>query len=96
MTSTAASSSPGTGTITGDGKVGSIGGITHKMLAAKEAGATAFLVPADNCAEALTAHDDDMKLIKVDTLSDGGGCTEDVFRRWRTSPMLRSSFAVHA
>ncbi len=59
----------GTGTITGDGKVGSIGGITHKMLAAQEAGATAFLVPADNCAEAKTAHDDAMKLIKVDTLS---------------------------
>jgi len=58
----------GTGTITGEGKVGSIGGITHKMFAAKEAGATAFLVPADNCAEALTAHDDDLTLIKVDTL----------------------------
>ena len=28
----------GTGTITGDGKVGPIGGITHKMYAAKEAG----------------------------------------------------------
>jgi len=58
----------GTGTITGEGKVGSIGGITHKMFAAKEAGATAFLVPADNCAEALTAHDDDLTLMKVDTL----------------------------
>ena len=38
------------------------------MFAAKEAGATAFLVPADNCAEALTAHDDDLTLIKVETL----------------------------
>ena len=59
----------GTGTITGDGKVGSIGGITHKMLAASEAGATAFLVPTENCAEAKTAHDGAMQLIKVDTLS---------------------------
>jgi PDZ domain-containing protein len=59
----------GTGTITGKGEVGSIGGITHKMLAAREAGATAFLVPADNCAEAKTAHEDDMQLIKVDTLT---------------------------
>jgi Lon-like protease len=59
----------GTGTITGDGKVGSIGGITHKMAAAKDAGATAFLVPADNCAEAKTAHDDALQLIKVDTLT---------------------------
>jgi PDZ domain-containing protein len=59
----------GTGTITDDGKVGSIGGITHKMLAAREAGATVFLVPADNCAEASTAHQDGLQLIKVDTLT---------------------------
>ncbi|HET7741478.1 MAG TPA: S16 family serine protease, partial [Mycobacterium sp.] len=59
----------GTGTISDDGKVGSIGGITHKMLAAREAGATVFLVPADNCAEARTAHQDGLRLIKVDTLS---------------------------
>ena len=42
----------GTGTISGEGKVAPIGGITHKMLAAQEAGATVFLVPADNCDEA--------------------------------------------
>lgn len=59
----------GTGTITADGEVGSIGGITHKMLAAEEAGATVFLVPADNCAEALTARTDDLELVKVDTLN---------------------------
>jgi Lon-like protease len=59
----------GTGTITGDGKVGPIGGITHKMLAAREAGATIFLVPADNCAEAMTAHEDGLELVKVDTLT---------------------------
>jgi PDZ domain-containing protein len=59
----------GTGTISSDGKVGPIGGITHKMLAAKENGATIFLVPADNCVEATSAHDDDLKLIRVDTLS---------------------------
>jgi PDZ domain-containing protein len=59
----------GTGTITGDGEVGPIGGITHKMIAAQEAGATIFLVPADNCDEARSAHDDGMQLIKVDTLT---------------------------
>ena len=37
----------GTGTITADGKVGQIGGITHKMAAAHAAGATVFLVPAE-------------------------------------------------
>jgi PDZ domain-containing protein len=59
----------GTGTISGDGKVGPIGGITHKMVAAQEAGATIFLVPADNCDEARSAHDDGLQLIKVDTLT---------------------------
>jgi PDZ domain-containing protein len=58
----------GTGTIDSDGKVGSIGGITHKMLAAQEAGATVFLVPADNCDEAKTAQDDGLELVKVDNL----------------------------
>jgi Lon-like protease len=59
----------GTGTITGDGKVGSIGGIVHKMMAAHEAGASIFLVPADNCEEAKTAPQDGMELVKVDTLA---------------------------
>jgi PDZ domain-containing protein len=58
----------GTGTIDSEGKVGSIGGITHKMLSAREAGATVFLVPADNCDEAKTAHEDGLQLVKVDTL----------------------------
>ena len=38
------------------------------MLAAQEAGATVFLVPADNCDEAKSAHEDGMELVKVDTL----------------------------
>jgi PDZ domain-containing protein len=59
----------GTGTIASDGKVGSIGGITHKILAAHEAGATVFLVPADNCDEAKSAHEDGIDLLKVDTLT---------------------------
>ncbi|MCB0927711.1 MAG: PDZ domain-containing protein [Mycolicibacterium insubricum] len=59
----------GTGTITPDGKVGPIGGISHKILAAEEAGATVFLVPADNCSEASTADRGDMTLVKVDTLT---------------------------
>lgn len=60
----------GTGTIDGAGEVGPIGGITHKILAAKEAGAEAFLVPAGNCAEAKTAHEDDLPLIKVGSLTE--------------------------
>lgn len=58
----------GTGTIDPQGKVGPIGGITHKMVAAQEAGATVFLVPADNCDEARSMPDDGMELVKVDNL----------------------------
>ena len=59
----------GTGTITSDGKVGPIGGITHKMYAAKESGATVFLVPAENCDDAKSAHDAGLQLIRVENLT---------------------------
>ncbi len=58
----------GTGTITVDGKVGPIGGITHKMAAARAAGATVFLVPAKNCYEAVSDIPSGLKLVKVETL----------------------------
>jgi len=60
----------GTGEITDQGNVKPIGGIPFKMIAAKEAGATAFLAPADNCAEAKQHAPDGLKLIKVSTLGD--------------------------
>jgi Lon-like protease len=58
----------GTGTITQAGKVGAIGGIQQKMIAARRAGATVFLTPADNCAEAAGAAPEGLRLIKADTL----------------------------
>ncbi len=42
----------GTGTISGEGNVGPIGGIRLKMVAAERAGADLFLVPDGNCEEA--------------------------------------------
>ncbi|MBY0443419.1 MAG: PDZ domain-containing protein [Mycobacteriaceae bacterium] len=57
----------GTGTIDDDGTVGPIGGIAHKMDAARAAGATVFLVPAKNCYEAKSAHSG-LRLVKVDNL----------------------------
>jgi Lon-like protease len=63
----------GTGTINADGKVGSIGGITHKIFAAEEAGASVFLVPAENCDEARSAHDDGMDLVRVENLEGAVG-----------------------
>ncbi len=60
----------GTGTITQDGRVDAIGGIPFKMAAAREAGATVFLVPAENCAEAAATAPDDLQLLRVATLSE--------------------------
>jgi PDZ domain-containing protein len=63
----------GTGTMEVDdtkGTVGPIGGILLKMIAAKDAGASVFLVPAANCAEALTRVPDGLELAKVATLND--------------------------
>jgi Lon-like protease len=60
----------GTGEITSDGEVGPIGGIPFKMIAAREAGATVFLVPADNCVEAKQRAPDGLRLVKVQTLTD--------------------------
>ncbi|ROO83145.1 PDZ domain-containing protein [Actinocorallia herbida] len=58
----------GTGTITADGQVGAIGGIQQKMIAARDAGATDFLVPAGNCDEAKSAAPDGLRLIKAETM----------------------------
>lgn len=60
----------GTGTIDVTGAVGPIGGIPFKMRAARDAGATTFLVPAANCDEAKAHDPDGLGLVKVATLAD--------------------------
>ena len=60
----------GTGTITADGRVGPIGGIQQKIVAAVEAGASVFLVPAANCDSAQHAdvRKDEIRLVKAPTM----------------------------
>ncbi|MBO4141181.1 PDZ domain-containing protein [Micromonospora tulbaghiae] len=60
----------GTGTIDDEGRVGPIGGIAQKLVGAKDAGAKAFLVPADNCAEAVRNPQPGLPLLKVATLGE--------------------------
>jgi PDZ domain-containing protein len=60
----------GTGTIDDEGNVGPIGGVTQKLYGARAAGATHFLVPADNCAEAVTNVPSGLTLVKVATLDE--------------------------
>lgn len=61
----------GTGTISAAGSVRPVGGITHKIAAAQDAGADVFLVPSGNCREALSRdYDGDIDLLSVDSLED--------------------------
>ncbi len=73
----------GTGTIDVDGRVGPIGGIPLKMVAARDIDADFFLVPAENCEEARSAADPGFPLAKVATLDDALTALAD-FRAGRT------------
>ena len=59
-----------TGTITPSGDVGRVGGVEQKAAAAIGAGATVYLVPADEAAEAKARAGDTMTVIGVRTLDD--------------------------
>ncbi|MFE1176663.1 S16 family serine protease [Streptomyces sp. NPDC058773] len=58
----------GTGTITAGGKVGAVGGVPLKTQAAGRDGATVFLVPRKECADAQAELPKGMRLIPVSTL----------------------------
>jgi len=62
----------GSGTITRDGKVGPIGGISEKIIAAKRTGATVLFASRDNCneiAEAVTG----ISVVAISTLDEALG-----------------------
>ncbi|MER7045689.1 S16 family serine protease [Streptomyces jumonjinensis] len=58
----------GTGTITADGEIGAVGGVALKTQAAERDGATVFLVPKGECADAEAGAGDGLRLIPVTTL----------------------------
>ena len=66
----------GTGTMEPDGTVGPIGSVLLKLITTRDAGATVFLVPADNCAEAVTQIPDGLQLVKVSSLDDAMAALE--------------------
>ena len=66
---TAGKTIAGTGEISMAGEVGPIGGIQQKLVGARRAGATVFLVPAANCGEAKQSIPGGLRLVKVTTLS---------------------------
>jgi PDZ domain-containing protein len=60
----------GTGTVDASGRIGAIGGVEQKMIAAKRDGAEVFLAPADNCAEVVGHEPAGLRVVKVATLDD--------------------------
>lgn len=72
----------GTGSIDATGRVGEIGGIRFKMDAARADGASLFLVPAGNCAEARDAAPPGLALARVGDLREGIAALE-AFRAGR-------------
>jgi Lon-like protease len=68
----------GTGEIDGEGRVGPIGGIPQKLVAARDKGAEVFLVPEANCAEAARRVPDGLRLVKVTSLADALGALESL------------------
>ncbi|MDN3293676.1 S16 family serine protease [Streptomyces ficellus] len=60
----------GTGTVTADGTVGAVGGVSLKTQAAHRDGATVFLVPKDECGDAQAELPENLRLIPVTALKD--------------------------
>ncbi|MFH8288810.1 S16 family serine protease [Streptomyces sp. NPDC018059] len=58
----------GTGTITAGGEVGAVGGVALKTQAARRDGATVFLVPKAECADAQAELPKGLRLVPVTTL----------------------------
>jgi Lon-like protease len=68
----------GTGEIEVDGAVDPIGGIQQKMAAARAAGATVFLAPADNCSDTAGSVPAGLRVVKVSTLRGAIGALKAV------------------
>ncbi|WP_405929374.1 PDZ domain-containing protein [Streptomyces griseus] len=68
----------GTGTIDDAGTVGPIGGITMKLVGARNAGARYFLTPDDNCASAAADTPDGLTLVRVKTIEDATKSLEQI------------------
>ncbi|MFJ4864944.1 MULTISPECIES: S16 family serine protease [unclassified Streptomyces] len=60
----------GTGTITADGQVGAVGGVALKTQAARRDGASVFLVPKAECADAQSELPEGLRLVPVTSLTD--------------------------
>ncbi len=79
----------GTGTIDENGAVGPIGGVPQKLVAARRDGATFFLTPKENCAEAMANPVPGLTLVEVTSLDGALTALSDI-RAGRTPPQCHA------
>jgi PDZ domain-containing protein len=77
----------GTGTIDAEGTVGPIGGIRQKLYGARDAGATVFLAPEDNCDEVVGHVPDGLAVFRTGTLQESLDILEVVAEGGDTSKL---------
>ncbi len=77
----------GTGTISSDGKVGPIGGIELKLIAAKNAGAKLFLAPEGNCSEVIGQIPEGLSVVIVNDLKSALSAIQD-FNSGKPAPSI--------
>lgn len=70
----------GTGSISPDGEVGSIGSIAQKMHGARSSGATLFLAPEANCDQVVGHIPEGLAVVSVATLADARAAVEGYAR----------------
>lgn len=66
----------GTGTVDGNGNVGPIGGISRKLIGARDAGATLFIAPKSNCSEIINIPEG-LTVVAVETLDQAIKAIDD-------------------
>lgn len=77
----------GTGTIDAAGDVGPIGGIRQKLYGARDAGATVFLAPEQNCDEVVGHVPDGLQVYRTGTLKESLDILEKVAAGGDTSAL---------
>lgn len=68
----------GTGTLAFNGEVGPIGGIQHKIVGARDRGATDFLAPAANCGETIGYEPEGLRIWAVRNFDDAAAAVRAI------------------
>ncbi len=68
----------GTGTIADDGAVGPVGGVPHKLVGARDSGASWFLSPRANCGDVNGQAPEGLRIVPVDSFESAKRAVEEI------------------